>query len=886
MGTAGAASGKALGAGITKSAKNSAKGISGIFSPAAMGYDAASMGKMLVGTLAAGVAIKGIVGFIGDSITAGSDLAESQSKVAVVFGQSAAAIESWAETSSTSVGLSTQAALEAAGTYGNLFQAFGIGQGAATEMSTTLVQLAADLASFNNTSVDEAIQALRSGLSGETEPLKRYGIALTDVRLKEEALAQGIYNGTGMLTAAQKAQAAYALALKDSSLASGDFERTGDGFANTMRSISAEVENAKAAIGTALVDAIMDAGDALGGSGGATSVIRTFGDETAELIRDVSEATQGMLSLTAAAGGLVLPAGSEGWINETFTLNNAIGAVGDSIKRTVLGPLGLLVLATQGSGDATAAATGEYVRMGPALTQVARQTRDLAAEEAAAKQRTDELTAAQQALNDLLSAAEGRLAFSRWLRDLDGIVGKNTISFEGFTEGARKNQDALISGFGLAEMAVKGWSAEAITAAGGFDAAFAGKAAKVVRQFVDDGFKLKDVRAFLRAQDLWTPELAAVFSKDKNAAAYAKALELGTGLGKDLAKGLAQGIVDGTPGAAANAKALVESAERAARAAAESDSPSRLFMRVGEDLSAGMAVGVKNNTGEAVGSIRELVKAMMDQARSDIASAKSAIASMSAGIVGDVLGGLDFTTTGTDAEGKTVPLTPAQIVSMFLGDIANQSAAAAAISAGIGAKLPPALLSQILAFPPDTAIALANYLAANPALTEQLAANYAALATQAQTTLGLPMGAAWAMVGDQSAKDMLAAARALIRGRSESFAAFVRDQLSTTITVGVRYVSAGGPDLPGRASGGPVLAGRAYMVGERGPEPFIPGVDGTILPHGSLDMASPAARVAAVAGVAPADRVDEILGEFRALRKEVRDQAERDRTMARTNGYR
>ena len=64
-------------------------------------------------------------------------------------------------------------------------------------MSLKLVELAADLASFNNTSPEDALLALRSGLSGETEPLKRYGIAINDARLKQEALNQGIYEGEG-----------------------------------------------------------------------------------------------------------------------------------------------------------------------------------------------------------------------------------------------------------------------------------------------------------------------------------------------------------------------------------------------------------------------------------------------------------------------------------------------------------------------------------------------------------------------------------------------------------------------------------------------------------------------------------------------------------------
>lgn len=218
------------------------KGAAGTFAKAAgAAFAAAGVGAGILGK---------------QSIGAASDLEESLSKIKAVFDGNAQAIIDWSETSAQAFGMSKQQALEAAGTYGNLFQAFGIGQEPAKEMSQSLVELAADLASFNNTSIDDALQALQSGLSGETEPLKRYGVALNDARLKQVALELGIYDGVGALTAAQKAQAAYELVLRDTTLAQGDFERTSDGLANKQRIMSAEWENAKATIGTALLPAM------------------------------------------------------------------------------------------------------------------------------------------------------------------------------------------------------------------------------------------------------------------------------------------------------------------------------------------------------------------------------------------------------------------------------------------------------------------------------------------------------------------------------------------------------------------------------------------------------------------------------------------------------
>ncbi len=181
---------------------------------------------------------------------AASGLAEAQSKVTAVFADQAKEVLDWGKTTASSLGISSRAALGAAGTYGNLFQAFGIGRKESQKMSMELVELAADMASFNDVPIDDALNALRSGLSGETEPLKRFGVALNDVRLKEEALRLGLISTTkGTLPIAAKAQAAYALILKDTALQQGDVARTSGGLAAQQKFLSAQVEDATAAIG-------------------------------------------------------------------------------------------------------------------------------------------------------------------------------------------------------------------------------------------------------------------------------------------------------------------------------------------------------------------------------------------------------------------------------------------------------------------------------------------------------------------------------------------------------------------------------------------------------------------------------------------------------------
>jgi hypothetical protein len=99
---------------------------------------------------------------------------------------------------------------------------------------------------------------MRSGLSGETEPLKRFGVALNDVRLRQEALNLKIYDGQGVLTVAQKAQAAYALILRDTALQQGDVARTAGGLANQKKFLAAQVEDLSGTFGAVFMPILIN----------------------------------------------------------------------------------------------------------------------------------------------------------------------------------------------------------------------------------------------------------------------------------------------------------------------------------------------------------------------------------------------------------------------------------------------------------------------------------------------------------------------------------------------------------------------------------------------------------------------------------------------------
>lgn len=196
------------------------------------------------------------------TIDSASDLNESLSKNTVVFEDQAKAIEDFSKTASKNLGLSQRQALDAASGFAILGRMSGLTGKDLTNFSTDLTTLAADLASFNNTTTDEAIVALGAGLRGEAEPLRRFGILLSQAALEDKASEMGLWefvevNGKmkPILSESNKVLARNAIILEQTALQQGDFARTADGAANKQRILAAELENTRAQIGQGLLPA-------------------------------------------------------------------------------------------------------------------------------------------------------------------------------------------------------------------------------------------------------------------------------------------------------------------------------------------------------------------------------------------------------------------------------------------------------------------------------------------------------------------------------------------------------------------------------------------------------------------------------------------------------
>jgi hypothetical protein len=204
----------------------------------------------------AAAALAGLAAAAGPAISAASDLAENMSKVNVIFGEGAKEIENFSKTAATSLGQSQNAVLQAAGTFGTFGKAAGLGGSELAKFSNDFTALASDLASFNNTTPEEAINAIGAALRGEAEPLRRFGVLLDDATLKSAALSLGIYEGSGALTAQQKVLAAQKVIFEQTIDAQGDFARTSDGLANSQRILTAQIKDLQTEIGKALLPVV------------------------------------------------------------------------------------------------------------------------------------------------------------------------------------------------------------------------------------------------------------------------------------------------------------------------------------------------------------------------------------------------------------------------------------------------------------------------------------------------------------------------------------------------------------------------------------------------------------------------------------------------------
>ena len=269
------------------------------------------------------------------SVKFASDTEESANKVEVAFGDQAAAVMKWSESALKSYGMAKGSALDYAATFGDMGTSMGLTQKAAADMATSLTGLAGDLSSFKNIDLDRAMTALNGVFTGETESLKGLGIVMTQTNLEAFALAQGIQKPIKEMTEAEKVQLRYAYVMEATKNAQGDFARTSDGAANSMRTTKETIKEVSASIGEVLLPIVAKI------LGHINDLLQTFTDlddgqkKTIVTVLAVAAAIGPLLqvvgTLTVAIGGMMI-------------LGPAIAGIAAPIL-AVIGVLGALVAA-------------------------------------------------------------------------------------------------------------------------------------------------------------------------------------------------------------------------------------------------------------------------------------------------------------------------------------------------------------------------------------------------------------------------------------------------------------------------------------------------------------------------------------------------------------
>lgn len=220
------------------------------------------------------------VNFAKQGVELASSLSEVQNVVDVTFGTDANVINEWSKNAVEAYGLSELAAKQYTGTLGAMLKSSGLASDAVLQMSQDLTGLAGDLASFYNLDIGTAFEKIRSGISGETEPLKQLGIDMSVANMEAFALAQGIEKAWRNMSQAEKAQLRYSYLLQQTADAQGDFVRTSDSLANQQRIAQLNFENLSAELGKELLPVVNE-------------LFSTFNDK----VPDISDKIQGFSKL-------------------------------------------------------------------------------------------------------------------------------------------------------------------------------------------------------------------------------------------------------------------------------------------------------------------------------------------------------------------------------------------------------------------------------------------------------------------------------------------------------------------------------------------------------------------------------------------------------------
>lgn len=241
-------------------------------------------GLKALNVAAVAVVFRKISNFIAQAVTESNKYQEDLNLFTVALGQYAAEAQNYAEKVSEVLGIDPAQWLRNQGVFNTLLTGFGDTAERAQLMSRNLTQLGYDLSSFFNISIEDAMQKLQSGISGELEPLRRLGYDLSQARLEQTALNLGIKESVANMTQAEKAELRYYAVMTQVTTAQGDMARTLQAPANQLRILQAQLTQASRAIGNIFIPAL--------------NAILPYAIAVVKAIREIANAIANLLGFT------------------------------------------------------------------------------------------------------------------------------------------------------------------------------------------------------------------------------------------------------------------------------------------------------------------------------------------------------------------------------------------------------------------------------------------------------------------------------------------------------------------------------------------------------------------------------------------------------------
>jgi hypothetical protein len=232
-------------------------------------------------------------GMLAAPLMAASRMQETTSKFNQLFGDSAAEIGNWSQTTAKAIGVSEESMMAMLASTQSLLVPMGILPTNANEMSKSLSQLAVDLGSFNNMETADVFRDLMAAMTGESEPMKKYGVIVNETAVKQELLNMAMDPKTA--NDAAKAQARMNIIMRGTIAAQGDAIRTADSFANQMKALWSSIMDTSTAIGSNLVQ---DIADLIKVAVSGVYAVRDFANNNRDLVRAF-----GIVTVAAAGVG-------------------------------------------------------------------------------------------------------------------------------------------------------------------------------------------------------------------------------------------------------------------------------------------------------------------------------------------------------------------------------------------------------------------------------------------------------------------------------------------------------------------------------------------------------------------------------------------------------